>query len=111
MAISRSCLAGLTAAMALLTPACAGAVEPVDRAKIKLPPGFPIKLYAKVPGARSLALAPGLAGLFVGTRGDTLYAVFDRDNNHSAEQVRAVSRRLNTPNGIAWHEGQLYIAE
>jgi glucose/arabinose dehydrogenase len=108
--IRRSCLAGLGATMLLSLAACAGAVEPADLAKIKLPPGFRIAIYATVPGARSMALAPGIGGIFVGTRGDTLYAVFDRDYDQVAEQVRMVSRRLNTPNGIAWHDGRLYIA-
>ncbi len=90
---------------------CAGAVTKNHLATIKLPPGFAIAVYARVPSARSMALAPGLGGLFVGTRGDTLYAVFDRDGDKFAEQVRVVSRSLNVPNGIAFDDGWLYIAE
>ena len=35
--------------------------------KVKLPPGFEIRLYARVPGARSMTLGP-TGTLFVGTR-------------------------------------------
>src|SRR4051812_32625563 len=36
--------------------------------RIKLPPGFKIDLYAVVPDARSMAVAPSTNMLFVGTR-------------------------------------------
>src|SRR5678816_1121968 len=44
--------------------------------QVKLPPGFEISLYARAPGARSLALSPG-GTLFVGTRdeGGNVYAI------------------------------------
>ena len=105
-------VAGLAMLAGILSLAgCAAAVTRADLAKIKLPPGFRIAVYARVPSARSLALAPSLGGLFVGTRGDKLYAVFDRDRDHRAEQVRVISSSLNVPNGIAFHGGYLYIAE
>jgi hypothetical protein len=40
--------------------------------KIKLPPGFAIDLYAIVPDARHMAVAPSTNMLFVGTRKTTL---------------------------------------
>lgn len=101
----------VTTVAVLLFSGCAGAVTQTELAKIKLPPGFAIEVYARVPSARSMAPAPDLGGMFVGTRGDTLYAVFDRDGDRRAEQVRVLSRDLNTPNGIAFHDGWLYIAE
>ena len=48
--------------------------DPLPLEKIKLPPGFRIGLYARVPHARSMALAPG-GTLFVGTREEEVYAV------------------------------------
>ena len=90
---------------------CAGGVEPADLARIKLPPGFAIAVYAEVPSARSMALAPPLGGMFVGTRGDTVYGVFDRDQDGRADVVRPITRSLNVPNGIAYHDNYLYIAE
>ena len=102
--------AGLMLAMLAGAPGCEAAVD--DRlSEISLPPGFSISIYARVPGARSMAVAPGLATVFVGTRGSRLYAVQDRDGDHVAETVRVVADDLNVANGIAWHKGHLYVAE
>ena len=78
---------------------------------ISLPEGFSISLYSKeVPGARSLAL--GARGtLFVGTRSKTVYALSDTDGDDYAETVRIIADNLNTPNGVAFREGALYVAE
>lgn len=64
-----------------------------------MPPGFKISLYARVPGARSMALNPG-GILFVGTR-DTgkVYAVVDRDKDQVADEVIPISEDLRMPNG------------
>jgi hypothetical protein len=40
--------------------------------KVKLPPGFKIALYAIVPDARHMAVAPSTNMLFVGTRKTTV---------------------------------------
>ena len=90
---------------------CSKAVEPADLAKLTLPPGFSIELYARVPGARSLAWAPGLNAVIVGTRDEDVYAVFDRNGDGRADEVRRIASNLNVPNGIAVHDGWLYIAE
>jgi hypothetical protein len=47
-------------------------------AKIKLPPGFKISLYALVPDARHIAVGPQGVVTFVGTRKSKVYAVTDR---------------------------------
>ena len=79
---------------------------------LKLPPGFSIQIYtADVPNARSLALgAPGI--VYVSTRRDKrVYAVVDRNRDHKPEKVFTVAQGLDTPNGIAYHKGSLYIAQ
>jgi glucose/arabinose dehydrogenase len=80
---------------------------PLDQ--LKLPPGFAISLYAQVPGARSLAL--GKEGVvYVGTmQGGKVYALVPQAGN-SAE-VLTIATGLNTPNGVAYHDGALYVAE
>lgn len=79
--------------------------------QIKLPVGFSIAVYAdKVPGARSMALAPD-GTLFVGTRGNVVYAVVDRDRDSHADEVISVATSLNSPNGVAFKDGALYVAE
>ena len=79
--------------------------------RIHLPPGFRIELYASpVPGARSMTLGAG-GTVFVGTRDDRVYALRDRDGDHRAEEIRVVATGLNSPNGVAVKDGNLYVAE
>jgi glucose/arabinose dehydrogenase len=78
---------------------------------IKLPPGFEIGLYADVPSARSMTLSPK-GTLFVGTReAGKVYAVLDHDKNQKADEVVTIAQRLNMPNGVAFRDGALYVAE
>jgi glucose/arabinose dehydrogenase len=78
--------------------------------KIKLPPGFQIRLFAEVPGARSLCL--GSKGvLFIGTMAGKVYAAVDQDKNGVAEKLYTIASGLNSPNGVAFKDGSLYVAE
>lgn len=82
--------------------------------KIKLPPGFKIDLYAVVPDARHMAVAPSTNMLFVGTRKTTVWAVTDRNGAGSATEVKAFAPSLNfkVPNGVCWtKDGFLIVAE
>jgi glucose/arabinose dehydrogenase len=76
---------------------------------IQLPPGFAIEEYADVPNARSLAL--GEQGtLFVSNRkGRSVYAVV-RNDDGTTRTIELLSG-MSTPNGIAFHDGDLYVAE
>jgi glucose/arabinose dehydrogenase len=82
---------------------------------IKLPPGFKIEVYASgVPNARQLVL--GSKGtVFVGSRnkpaGDLVRALVDKNGDHKADQVLTIAKGLNEPNGVAFHNGSLYVAE
>ena len=79
---------------------------------IVLPPGFEISIYAEnVPGARSLTI--GNQGIvFVGTRGDgNVYALIDANGDNYAESVRYIATGWNNPNGVAFYNGDLYVAE
>lgn len=83
---------------------------PIER--IKLPPGFSISLYADgVTNARSMALGAN-GTVFVGTRteGD-VYALVDEDKDGRAERVLKIASGLNSPNGVAFRDGALYVAE
>ena len=98
----------------LLLPVITGAqnVKGLPLEKIQLPPGFRIDLYASgVKGARSLALGP--AGvLFVGTRDEgKVYAIVDKDGDQKADEIITIAMGLNMPNGIAYRDGSLYVAE
>lgn len=90
-------------------PAFAGDLPLGD---IRLPPGFTIGVYAdKLPGARSMALAAD-GTLFVGTRSEgKVYAVQDRNSDGRADRVLTLASGLNMPNGVAFRDGALYVAE
>ena len=78
--------------------------------KIKLPAGFSISVYAEVPNARSMTLSPS-GVLYVGTRGsDKVYAVTDDNRDGKADKVYTIASGLNSPNGVAFRDGNLYIA-
>lgn len=82
--------------------------------KIKLPEGFKIELYAIVPDARYMAVAPSTNMLFVGTRKTTVWAVTDRNNDNVADEVKsfAPSIKFTNPNGVCWtKDGFLIVTE
>jgi len=86
-----------------LLPASVWALEDIE-----LPPGFTIEEYASVPKARSLALGDN-GTVFVSTRrGRSVYAVVAEGDGTRTIELRD---GLNTPNGIAFHDGDLYVAE
>lgn len=81
---------------------------------ITLPSGFKIELYALVPDARHMAMAPQGTVLIVGTKKSKVWAVMDRDRDDVADEVKdfAPSLEFTIPNGVVWsNDGFLYIAE
>ena len=96
----------LTVALFLVTFAPLGFASLDD---VQLPPGFVIEEYADVPKARSLALGDE-GTLFVSNRkGRSVYAVVENDDG-STRTIELLSG-MSTPNGIAFHKGDLYVAE
>lgn len=80
--------------------------------QITLPPGFKITVFAdNIPNARSIA--PGPEGVFfVGSRNaGKVYAVIDENGDYKADKVFAIARDLWSPNGVAFRNGDLYVAE
>ena len=81
----------------------------LDLRDIKLPPGFEIEVYADVPNARSMAVGYNDV-VFVSNRsGDSIYAVVP--DGEANPRVIEIASGLNTPNGIAFRNGDLYVAE
>ncbi len=70
-------------------------------AKIKLPEGFKISLYAVVPDARHMAVGPQGIVTFVGTRKTKVWSVTDRNKDRVADEVKdfAPSLSMAIPNG------------
>jgi len=101
-------LTGIVLALVILP---AGARElPLNQ--ISLPAGFHISLYSgEVPNARSMSISPS-GTLFVGSRhAGKVYAVLDRDQDGQADKVYVIASGLNSPNGVAFYNGALYVAE
>ncbi len=86
-----------------LLPALAWSLEDIE-----LPPGFTIEDYASVPNARSLALGENGTVFVSNRRGRSVYAVVAE--GVGTRTIELLSG-LNTPNGIAFHDGDLYVAE
>jgi len=83
-------------------------------AKIKLPKGFHISLYALVPDARHIAVGPQGIVTFVGTRKSKVWSVTDRAKARVADEVKefAPSIEFKIPNGVCFSkDGFLFIAE
>ena len=108
MSFLKSCFIGVALASLVTGPAFA---EKLPVEQIKMPPGFKIGTYARVPGARSISVVESLNLAFVGTRGDSIYAILDANKDHRADRVVRVKSGLRVPNGVVWHAGYLYVAE
>jgi glucose/arabinose dehydrogenase len=68
-------------------------------------------VFAEVDNARSLAISPS-GTVFVGNRnGDKVYAVKDTDGDFKADKKWTIASGLNMPNGVAFKDGDLYVAE
>lgn len=92
-------------------PALTEASAALPLSSIKMPAGFSISVYAEVEDARSMAISPS-GTLFVGNRdGDKVYAVKDTDGDFKADKKWVLASGLNSPNGVAFKDGDLYIAE
>jgi len=82
--------------------------------RVKMPPGFKIELFAIVPDARHMAVAPSTNMLFVGTRKTSVWAVTDRNSDGVADEVKsfAPSLKFTKPNGVCWtKDGFLIVTE
>ncbi len=80
--------------------------------KIKLPPGFSIKVYAAgVPNARQMARGSN-GVLFAGSReAGNVYAIVDHSKDNRPAEVIKIAQGLNMPSGVAFRDGSLYVAE
>jgi glucose/arabinose dehydrogenase len=79
---------------------------------LHLPPGFTIAIYAdSVPDARSLALGDS-GTVFVGSRdAGVVYALRDSNRDGRVDARITLLKNLGVPNGVAFRNGALYVAE
>ncbi|MET3840263.1 PQQ-dependent sugar dehydrogenase [Bradyrhizobium sp. OAE829] len=90
-------------------PPIPAAPDKLPTAKLKVPAGFNIEVYAAgMANARSL-IEGDKGTVFAGTRLiDKVYAVVNKDGKRS---VKVIASGLYRPNGLAFKDGTLYIAE
>jgi glucose/arabinose dehydrogenase len=76
---------------------------------IKLPPGFKIELWARVPAARQMAWGDK-GTLFVGSWFGVgkVFAVTDKGGKRD---VKTVIKGLTVPTGVAFRDGSLYVVD
>ena len=100
---------GMTKLAPVAPPPIPTAVDKLPIAKLKLPKGFKIEVYASgVANARTLRLGDK-GTVFVSSRlQDKVHAIVDKDGKR---EVKVIASGLYRPNGIALHNGTLYIAE
>jgi len=72
--------------------------------------GMHITYFAKVPGARVMALGPDGAVYVSETGANKVVRVWDTNGDNVADSLRTVVEGLNGPSGLAFHKGYLYIA-
>ena len=84
--------------------------------QLTLLPWFQIEVFAQVPNARSLALAydeqRNRQVVFVSNKDkSSVYALIDEGSDYTVDTVKEIVKGWKTPNGIAFHNGNLYIAQ
>src|SRR5262249_15136733 len=90
-------------------PPLPAAADKLPTAKLKLPPGFNIEVYASgIPNTRSLRVGDK-GTVFVGTRlGNKGTAIVKKDDK---TETKTIAEGLYRQNGLAYHNGTLYISE
>ena len=76
-----------------------------------VPAGFKFEVFAEnVTNARMMALGPQ-GTVFVGSmQAGKVHAVFDPNHDGKADRVVVIASGLDSPNGVAMHDGALYVA-
>lgn len=108
---SLSSLRGFCAALVgMLLTMSSYAQSPARLDDIVLPDGFHIEVFSDdVPNARSMALGDN-GTVFVSTRRDgRVYALVPQEGEQP--RVITIAQKLKAPNGIAFHDGDLYVAQ
>ena len=93
----------------LILPRLHAADLPVER--LQLPAGFEIEIWVEnIDNARQMAIGDG-GTLFVGSRGaGKVYAV-PKINGDQPKRVLTLATGLASPSGIAFRDGDLYVAD
>ncbi|GJD42201.1 hypothetical protein AFCDBAGC_0035 [Methylobacterium cerastii] len=96
----------------IAAPPLATALAKLPLDKLIVPEGFKVEVYASgLANARSMRQSPD-GTLFVGTRAvGKVYAIPAKVGLDGKRQVKTIATGLHRPNGLAFHEGSLFVAE
>ncbi len=88
------------------------AIEGINLSTLNLPEGFEISVFVEgIENARSIAMSPS-GTIFIGNRNEgRVWAVRDEDGDYKAEKKWIIAEDLKLPNGVAYRDGSLYVAE
>ena len=83
-----------------------------DLSTLNLPDGFEISVYAdSIENARSMAMSPS-GILYIGNRSEgRVWAAKDEDGDFKVDKKWIIAEGLNMPNGVAFKDGALFVAE
>ena len=88
----------------------AASAQNVDVDKLTLPDGFSVSVYAEIENPRQLAIGANNT-VFVGSLRGSVWALINPEEDIRAREVVRVAEGLNTPNGVAYHGGDLFVGE
>lgn len=79
---------------------------------LNLPAGFTASVFAAgLNNPRFMAIGPGGTIFVTGMAGGQIYALPDPNSDGIADEVQVWAEGLRQPNGLAFHEGFLYVGE
>lgn len=82
-----------------------------DDLGLNVPPDAHVTVFAEVPNARAMTLAPN-GTIYVGTRSEgVVYAIRDTNQDNIGDEVNTILSDLSLPVGVTYHEGFLYVSE
>ena len=85
--------------------------ESLELDKIQLPERFTIEVFGRVNNARSLTVSQK-GTVFIGNRaGNAVYALVDTNGDWKADVRYKLADDMRMPNGVAFKDGDLYVAE
>ena len=84
--------------------------QSLDLNKLRLPDGFSISVYAEVENPRQLTLGDENT-VYVGSLRGKVWSLKSSADGVAASEVSVVAEGLNTPTGVAYYGGDLYIGE
>ncbi len=82
--------------------------------QLSLPEWVGIEIYAEISNARSLEVVDTEEKIvvFIGNRKeDKVYALIDTDRDGKVDETLVIASWLNSPNGVAYADWDLYVAE